>query len=78
MGIHLGYGSTKREMPKKAFEASNGLSGKINFGESTISQGQGYRKKGVKQKSWFWVIFKVIILGAILFGILFEVWDAWF
>lgn len=69
--MHLGNGSTGRDKPRKAFETSKGLyHKKIDFGESSIGDGEIYRRKGTEKKNWFWIVVKLLALGFILFVIL--------
>lgn len=69
--MHLGNGTTKRETARKAFSAyKETYSNKIDFGESSIPEGNVYRRRGVEKKSWFWIVFRILILLAILIGVL--------
>lgn len=63
--MNLGHGSTQRDKPKKAFESSKDNK-RLDFGESSIPQGSVYRARGKEQKSWVWIIAKLIVLGFIL------------
>lgn len=69
--MHLGHGSTKRERPRRAFEATrDNYSKKLDFGQSGLPEGSVYRRKGIEEKSWFWIILKVLLLVAVLSAII--------
>ena len=67
----MSRGSTKRERPRKAFEAyKDNYSKKLDFGESSIPEGKIYRSRWVEKKSWLWICIKLIVLLTILTGMI--------
>lgn len=61
--MHLGHGSTPQQKPRKAFEAAKqGSKRKIDFGESSLSTGEVYRKRWAVSRSLFWKILQALFI----------------
>jgi hypothetical protein len=78
--MHLGHGSTPQQKPRKAFEAAKqGNKRKIDFGESSLSTGEVYRKRWSPSSSLFWkgikalfILFLLVAMFSILRYVLFQ------